>query len=48
MGTVFKGILHTFGMTGSLAISDYSELFGFGRAEGIKTQGHILLTCNFL
>ena len=32
---LFKGVLHTFGMTGSAAFSYYSDLFGFGQDEGI-------------
>lgn len=33
MGTVFKGMLHTFGMTSSEGFSYYPELFGFGHVQ---------------
>ena len=33
-----KDMLHTFGMTGLLAFSHYSESLGFGRAEGFSSQ----------
>lgn len=38
-----NSILHMFCMTAGLTFPDYSELFGFGQAEGIKTQMHFFV-----